>query len=206
MRTSTKTLSVSAVAALALTLGACGADDATQPQERATSGGIQSEDVPGSADDTASPSANTTDAPESAMESDEDSGPNAGVYEAIDLAEAEVGGIAFEIDREDDGRGGWEVSVVVDGEEIDVHVNLAGTEVLRTDRDGDLDAEERAALDAATITLADAIRTALGEVDGVIDDVDLDDDEGTYAWEVDLDGDIEVYVSVTGEVLRVDRD
>ena len=104
MRTSTTTLSVSAIAALALTLAGCGADDADQPVEPSTGGGIQREDVPGTTEtDTASPSPDTTDAPETTAGADEASGPNAGVYDAIALAEAETGGTAFEIDREDDG-------------------------------------------------------------------------------------------------------
>lgn len=198
---------MSAIAALALTLAGCGADDADQPVEPSTGGGIQSEDVPGTTEtDTASPSPDTTDAPETTAGADEASGPNAGVYDAIALAEAETGGTAFEIDREDDDDEGWEVSVAVGDEEVDVHINLAGTQVIEIDRDDDLDDDERAALEAATITLAEVIRTALAEVDGILDDVDLDDDEGTYAWEVNLDDDIEVYVSVTGEVLRIDRD
>ena len=78
---------------------------------------------------------------------------------------------------------------------------------LRTDDGDDLDSDERAALDSAQITLADAIRTALEEVGGTLDDVELDEDGGTVAWEVSIDDDVEVYVDITtGEVLRVDRD
>ncbi|HLS48650.1 MAG TPA: PepSY domain-containing protein [Actinomycetaceae bacterium] len=213
MRTSTA-MSVSAAAALALTLAACGGDDAEQPPQP-PAGDIQSEDVPGATTEApAAPSPDATDAspsPEAngsttGSSGDDAAGPNAGVFAAIELAESEAGGTAFEINREDDEEEGWEVSVAVGDDEVDVHLDPAGTEVLRTDRDDDLDDDERDALAAATITMADAIRIAFDEVDGALDDVDLDDENGTFAWEVNFEGDTEVYVAVTGEVLRVDRD
>lgn len=91
---------------------------------------------------------------------------------------------------------------------VEVTVSPDGTTVESTEED-DLDAEDRDALDAASITVVEAIEIAVGEVGGVLDDVELDEEDGTYAWEVTLDGtdsgdDVEVLVSVTGEVLRTD--
>lgn len=193
MRTSTRTAATAlALLALGLPLAACG-EDAPPESRPAITSGTDSTDVATDAAATNGPSAS----PDTAGD----------VYAAIGLAEAEAGGTAFEVDREDDHGGGWEVSVAVGEEEVDVHVDLAGTEVLGTDRDDDLDPDERAALAAAGITLADAIRTALAEVDGVLEDVDLDAEDGTPVWEVSIEHDAEVHVEVaTGEVRRVERD
>lgn len=65
----------------------------------------------------------------------------------------------------------------------------------------------KAALEGASVTLADAMQTALGEVDGRIVEAELDPD-GTPVFEVELlsaDGAIEVRIDpATGEVQSVD--
>lgn len=195
MRTRTSFTAV-ALLALAAPLVACGEDTPPESQPAITSGTRPATDGATTSDDGGAP-ATGDDATDATTED---------VYAAIGLAESEAGGTAFEVDREDDGTEGWEVSVAVGDEEVDVDVDLAGTEVLGTDRDDDLDDDERAALAAATITLADAIRTALAEVDGVLDDVELDEEDGTGVWEVSVGDDTEVYIDVaTGDVLRVDQ-
>ncbi|MCK0111512.1 PepSY domain-containing protein [Ornithinimicrobium sp. F0845] len=127
---------------------------------------------------------------------------------AIDTAEAETGGTAYEIDDLDDD-GTWEVDVRVDDHSVEVKVSADGAEVLQTEQD-DLDDDDRAALEAATITLQDAIELAVSEVGGVLDDAELEG-EGNgnpHHWEVSVDtderDDIEVLISVTGEVLGTD--
>lgn len=128
---------------------------------------------------------------------------------AIDTAESEAGGTAYELDDQDDDDT-WEVDVAVDDRSVEVTVSADGTQVVGTE-DDDLDDDDRRALAAATITLADAITTALAEVPGTFDDAELDADDGTFAWEVTIDvapdDDVDVYVDVTtGTVLRVERD
>lgn len=128
---------------------------------------------------------------------------------AIDTAEAETGGTAYEIDDLDDD-GTWEIDVRVEDHSVEVTVSKDGTEVLETEQD-DLDDDDRAALDAATITLQDAIELAISEVGGVLDDAELEgeDDGNPHHWEVSVDtdsrDDIEVLISVTGEVLGTDN-
>lgn len=134
---------------------------------------------------------------------------NETVATAIELAEATAGGTAFEVERTDAaGDRVWEVSVAVDGAEIEVLVSLDGAQVLGSRPDGALSPDERAALDAATVTIAEAISTALAEVEGVLDEVDLERHGDGYAWEVGIDHgdgqDTDVYVDVaSGEVLAV---
>ncbi|GAA1135120.1 PepSY domain-containing protein [Ornithinicoccus hortensis] len=126
----------------------------------------------------------------------------------IAVAEGEAGGTAYEIDDQDDD-GSWEVDVAVGDRSIEVTVSADG-QVVETEED-DLDEDDRDALAAATITIVDAAAAGLDEVDGTLDDIELDEEDGTFAWEVTIDtaddDDVEVYVDVTtGEVIRVDRD
>ena len=139
-----------------------------------------------------------TDSPDAAGEHTE-------LLAAIDLAEAEADGTAFGIDDEDGGN--WEITVAAGDEEIEVLVSGDGTEVLGTDNEGSLDSDDRAGLDAADVTISEAIETAAGEHTGSIDDVELDDEDGTFAWEVNFTDDVEIYVHVTnGDILKVERD
>lgn len=132
-----------------------------------------------------------------------------GVLAAIDLAVAEHDGApAFEVD---DGDGGiWEVHVAVGDDDIEVHVSADGTEVISSERESDLDSEDRGGLDiAGDYTLGQAVRAAIGEYGGTapVDDVTIDDDGGAFAWEVGFADDVEVYLDIaTGEVLRVEND
>lgn len=132
-----------------------------------------------------------------------------GVLAAIDLAVAEHDGApAFEVDDEDGGT--WEVHVAVGEDEIEVHVSADGTEVISSERDDDLDSDDRAGLEAAgDYTLAEALRAAIAEYGGTarVDEVSIDEDDGTYAWEVSFTDDVEVYLDIaTGDVLRVETD
>lgn len=126
---------------------------------------------------------------------------------AVATAETETAGIAYEIDDQDDD-GTWEVDVRAGDRSVEVTVSADGTAVEGTEED-DLDSEDAAALDAASITLVEAIEIAIGEVGGVLDDAELKEEDGRFAWEISLDGtgsgdDVEVLVSVEGEVLRTD--
>lgn len=130
-----------------------------------------------------------------------------GVIAAIATAEADAGGRAFELD---DGDGGtWEVHVAVGGDDIEVLVSADGSEVLGSDREADLGSTDAAGLDATSISLSDAVRLAIAEYGGTepVDDAGISDEGGgEYAWEVAFMDDVEVYLTLDGEVLRVETD
>ncbi len=219
----------------ALVFSACGGDDDTAV-DPATSADTEPSPTAATTGDTADPTA-TTDSPattattstgaattdDAAATTDtaDDAAPTtaaatttsvtatAEVWQmAIDTAESEAGGSAYELDDQDDD-GTWQVDVAVDDRSVEVTVSADGTQVVGTE-DDDLDDDDRQALAAATITLADAITTALAEVPGTLDDAEIDADDGTVAWQVTVDvtPDVaDVYVDVaTGAVLRVERD
>lgn len=132
----------------------------------------------------------------------------AGVLAAIPLAEAHAGGFAFELD---DGDGGiWEVHVAVGGDDIEVHVDASGSDVISSEREADLGSDDAAGLDAAGIGLAEAIEIAIVEYGGTapVDDAGISDEGGgAYAWEVAFADDVEVYLDITdGTVLRVETE
>ncbi len=228
MRNTNRILTVALAASCAILLASCGSSDeeATQPGVVASApASDQSEDTAGSgttdgSDDTQD-TATSEDAATTAAGGG-DTGPGTatgdaaggdadiqGVLDAIALAESEAGGTAYEIDDEDDDTA-WEISVAAGDQVLEVTVSADGTEVLGTESDGSLDDDDRQAVDTAGISLGEAIVTALAEVDGNLDDVEVDDDGGTVSWEVTVDqGDVEheIYVDVvTGEVLRVSTD
>jgi uncharacterized membrane protein YkoI len=120
---------------------------------------------------------------------------------AINTAEASAGGRAFELERED---GTWQIHVAVGDREVEVHVASDGTTVQSSNDDDGIDADERAALDAAVTTLADAVRIGTTENPGGerLDEVQLDEEAGTWTWQVDLADGSTVRVSAAdGSVL-----
>lgn len=202
----TKTTALTAAFALALTLGlgACSDDDtdtaappaAEETTDGADAGGTGQDGTGGDADGTGDTGAG-------------EAGPDDVTNQALDAiaaAEEEAGGTAYEIDDRN-GSGTWEVDVAVDDRSVEVEIDADGA-VVGTE-DDDLDGDDRAGLEAATISLPDAIKLAIGEVGGYLDDAELEEEDGQHYWEVSLDGtdqgdDIEVKVSVTGEILEID--
>lgn len=221
-RTTHLTLALALTAALGLSACADEADPVTTPGAAGTTDApvvatpdATGDDATDDADDTGSGDDATSDDATSGAATDA-AGSASGLtgaeltsaaLDAIDTAEAETGGVAYQIDDQDDD-GTWEVDVRVDDRSVEVRVAADGGSVEATE-DDDLDDDDRAALDAATITLAEAIEAAIGEAGGHLDDAELDEENGTHAWEVSLDGtgqgdDVDVKVSVTGEVLTTE--
>lgn len=127
---------------------------------------------------------------------------------AIERAEQETGGVAFEIDNEDQDRA-WEIDIADGTRHITVIVSGDGEMIVSTSDDAEeVDAADRAALDAATTTLAQALEAAADEIGegNAFDGASLEDDEGdSQAWKVTFEDATEVFVSITdGSILRGD--
>lgn len=161
-----------------------------------------------------SPGATATTAPddgasaESADGSDALSISVANALAAIDLAEAETSGVAYELDDEDD-RSVWKIDVHVDGVGFEVTVNWEGTQVLSVDQDDTTDRDDLEKLEVATLSMQDAITAAATESSGTLTNADLSEENGVVAWEIEFenerDDDVEVRVNaVTGEIVRID--
>lgn len=230
MRTTTRrTMTATLTLALALTLGACSAEETEGPGVDGTTAGTPAapsdetptgddaiDDATDDVDET--DDAGDTDGDDDTDDADDTAGATGGAaagdltasgLAAIEAAEADQDGTAVEIDDQDDD-GTWEVTVRIGDRTVEVTVGADG-EVAGTDDEDDLDAEDIAALDAATTTLAEAIETAVAQTGGVLDDAELDEEDGTYVWKVSVDGtdagddDVEVHVdTVSGEVVKTD--
>lgn len=123
------------------------------------------------------------------------------VISAVVLAESDAGGRAFELEIE---GGTAQVHVAAGGRDVEVDVDLAGPTVAGRRDDGDLDADDRATMDAAPTTLADAVRVAAAahDGDGGIDEVSLENGEDA-AWKVAFTDAGDVAVSVAdGTIVR----
>lgn len=229
LMTNTRKLTVTTALVLSLSLGlaGCGADegdDTSTPAGADVTGGANTTPTGDDAAPNGNTSGNTSDDDDADDTSDReddadddaaDATASAGTSEdtntaalaAIATAETETGGVAYEIDDQDDD-GTWEVDVRVGETSVEVTVSADGTSVLGTE-DDDLDDEDRAGLDAAELTLTEAIELALADTPGVLDDAELDGDDNQHAWEITLDvaqdDDLDLLVSVTGEIIHVER-
>lgn len=231
--TDQKTLSLAALTLSALLLAGCGnggtggaettdgAGTTTAAEPTATADATAGESPSASPTDGAtageSPSGTATAGESASPTSTETSSPSPGTgSEAAAVAaavvaaeEAVTGGQAFEIDRKD-GDGGWEVKLAVGDREKEVDVSEDGSEVTPQEGDDQLDQEDRERIAQVQVSLEEAVRTALDEVDGTLDGAQLDTEDGTTVWEVDVDDaegtSVDVYVNVdNGSVVKVDR-
>lgn len=204
----TRTMAIGAAALLLLTGCGDGGDESIEPVDTTQAPPADGDD--GQDDGSTDPADDTQDtgagdADDQTDEAGTAGGDHAGVLAAVDLAESETGGVAFELDDDDDGT--WEIQVADGEDELEVLVSADGAEMLGIEPDGRLDDEDRQALDAATITLTEAIEIAAEHAAGQVDAVDLDEEDGVFTWEVDFTDDVEVYLNVeNGEVLKVEND
>lgn len=195
----------------ALALAACGtADDDTAANTQETA--VQQSPTqaattaPASASGSATGSASTS--PAAASGSVERQGDDP-AYAAIDeILGLHGDGVIVEMDLDDDDAK-WEVDVVVgdDVKEYDVTTDGQVSEGVRPQIDDDV---RRAG--EAQVTAETAISTALqGRTDQTVDEVDLDEEDGTLAWKVELDrenGDDGAEVKIdakTGDVIEVEE-
>lgn len=235
MKKSTRISSITFALALAVGVAGCGGDEDTEPLGDVPTIGSGAEptdqstgdtDDTDAADDTGAPTDDTGSATgdddDTATDDVDDStatggagkpdspatetdGQTAQAIAAINLAEQEVGGVAYELDDEDD-QSGWKVDVNVDGRDYEVLVNWEGTEVIRSSADGTVDSDDIGKLQVVTLTIQEGIEAAFGEVPGHVVAVDLETENGVVVWEVEFDdNDRDVYVNAQdGSIVKID--
>lgn len=188
---------------------ASGSDDTTTGEASDTGGadgaasdGGTAGDEPGAGDDAASGGAPL---PENADLATEQLPVPA--EEAVAIALETAGGgeaVSVSIDHEDDRGWVWEIEVALDGREHEIDIDAATGEVLQHEEDEDTVVEP--AVDVTSpMTPAEAIDLALQKHAGRVSSWELDSDDGTIRYQIDLeqsgDDDTEIEVDVeTGEV------
>lgn len=196
--TKLSTLLAASAAAGALALAGCGnSDDAQQTDDARQQSTAQAE--------------NSKSADENADESQNEKGGSLeAAHAAIDLAEKEIGGKTIEIDFDDDKT--WDLTVLKGTEEHEVEINAEGTEIIKKEKDDDeAEREDVDALKKAKTSLKDALKKAIDEQAGTIDEADLDTDgEPTWSVEIYPEGktdSVDVYVSaMNGEIVDEPED
>ncbi|WP_127571126.1 PepSY domain-containing protein [Georgenia faecalis] len=193
------------VAAL-LVVAAC--SDAGGGDSPATEPATQ--EAPTTAEATASETVTDLEPDEPSMSSGDDASPAPFAPEdaaigALAAAEAvSENGRAYELDRDDD-EGAWQVHVAVDDLEREVEVSADGNTVVREEDEGPVDADDRARLDAASTSANEAAMTALTDIQGNVEEIELEGPEDAPVWRVEVrttDGaNVEVRVdAVTGDI------
>ena len=183
-------------------------DDSASPDDTATPDDSASPDDDGTA--TASGSASPSESP-----TDDATGGSGGeaavVASAVAAAEDAVGGDAqaFEIGRED-SPASWEVTVAADDREHQVYVSQDGEDVISQEEEGGLDSDDGEKLAQVRVPLDEGLATALETVNGTVDEAQLETEDGTVVWEVEIDepdgNSVDVFVNVEdGSVLKIDR-
>ena len=176
-----KPTAIAATAALGLlVLAGCGGGDASNDQ--GGDGG----------------NASATDDDDNDNDTDDDgtgrpSGPNVGTgaktaMAALDTAEKDVkDGTAFELDLDDDGGGGWDVTVA-SGTKAQYEVRVAedGAKVESNNKDDDTD-EDLGKLGGVDLTAGKAAERAADDHAGDVTGVDFEvRNDGTETWQVTL--------------------
>ncbi|GAA4111564.1 PepSY domain-containing protein [Enteractinococcus coprophilus] len=172
---------------------ACGTDDSSEqsPADQDTQTQTAQADP--------SPTETTEDTQTPDATDDTQSAGDGEVFDVIDAVEAEYdGGFIVDIDRDDNGSS-YDVDVVVDNEVVELDVTPDGN-ISVDERDSEDDKIAKA--ERATVTVTDALNEAFNQhSDATLDQIDLDEDDGTLRWEVELDGadgsDIELEVPAT---------
>ncbi|MEO9249114.1 PepSY domain-containing protein [Citricoccus nitrophenolicus] len=189
----TKTLALSGtgVLALALLTGCSVADDGTPEADSGTSATAETSPTtaetssPSATDDSGTPSASTT-SPNTSTGAATTTGEDP-IFAALDALLAEHSdAVIVQVDREDDDTF-FDLEAVIGDRVVDFDVSTDGS-VRENDDDDDGDDVRRAG--EAQVTAEEAARAALEGRDGQsIDSMELDKDNGTLRWEVDLDRD-----------------
>ena len=211
-----KHLALTSVAALALTLSACGApaednnssnDNETQQTQEATQN-TESEDM--ASQDTSDDMDDADDADDSNdAAASTKGGSKDNALKAIDTAEKEIGGKVVDLDWDDD-KSGWDVEVVKGNKSHEIEISPDGSKITNRDEVEDVDSDDRREYDAIKVDIRKAIETALKDTPGGLDDVSVDEEQGQIMWEVDVypeggGSDVTIYIDVkSGKILKKD--
>lgn len=202
----TRTVLVTLASAALLGLTACGnAQDPAGPGDSRYERSGESSASP-SAGSSSSSSESSSSSSSSSTSGSSSSSAGDSVLAAIAAAEAEAGGTAYEVDEE--GGGAWRIDVAKG--DRSVAVDVAGDGTATSGREGDIDAEDKAGLDAAKVDLGRAVETALRATPGTLDGAELEEEGGTHRWKIsirtDQGDDTDVLVDVRSGKATPERD
>ena len=108
------------------------------------------------------------------------------------------------------GKVRGKITVAADDREHQVYVSQDGEDVISQEEEGSLDSDDREKLSRVQVPLEEGLATALETVNGTVDEAQLETEDGTVVWEVEIDepdgNSVDVFVNVEdGSVLKIDR-
>lgn len=203
---SSNPLGILSVTAAALALAACAPDDA---QQTTNDGAAEVQDSPSPEESPAGEESPTDAATEDTAtdEATDDAAVGATgdhpVYQAIDAALEEYpDGVVTEFEDNTDDDGYVEVFVYDGQTEWELEIDSQSFEIIHSEDDG-IDEDDRDEAEAVEIEIAEAIQTAESEGGAEPYQGELDTEDGTVVWEIELTNGAEIYVDVaTGDVVR----
>lgn len=134
------------------------------------------------------------------------------VKEAKKIALSEQEGHVESIDLEKEhGRLYFEVDIEQGNKDYEIYIDASTGEVLKVDFDDDSMNKDRTEYSFADfITIEKAKEIAVGEVGGEVIEIELDEDDGRYEYDLELRidrGEADITIdAVTGEILEVELD
>lgn len=130
---------------------------------------------------------------------------------AVEIATETVGGgdlVQVEIDYDDRaGAWEWEIELVMDGSQHELDIDATTGEV--TEHDVDEDDDQDPVVDVTSpMTPSEAIEIAVGQEPGRVSGWELDSEDGSIRYEIEIDradgGDIDVEIDVETGDIRID--
>lgn len=199
-------LSLAALALSALLLTGCGGDGGdggaggdgtTAPAETGAPADTATPDDSASPDDTATPDDSASPDDDGTATASGSASPS---ESPTDDATGGSGG----------DRGGHDGCLAADDREHQVYVSQDGEDVISQEEEGGLDSDDGEKLAQVRVPLDEGLATALETVNGTVDEAQLETEDGTTVWEVEIDepdgNSVDVFVNVEdGSVLKIDR-
>lgn len=135
---------------------------------------------------------------------------NLSIEEAIKTAQEEGKGKVSDVELEwERGNLVYNVELQGNGTETDVELNANTGEVLKVKSEKEDEQDEEITLDQKLFSASDAIQLAEKEADGEFSELQLDHDNGTLIYDIELEGKQEAEIKIdalTGKVLKVELD
>lgn len=129
------------------------------------------------------------------------------ILEVIEVARGEFEGVVTQVDldRYRDGHY-YDIEMESDTEDFEIKIDATTLEILEseTESDNDLDEEELAKFNGEIASIEELVESTREYFDGIIEDIDLDEDDGVIIYEVDITDDhLDIELEINAEDLSI---
>ena len=129
------------------------------------------------------------------------------ILEVIEIARGEFEGVVTQVDldRYRDGRY-YDIEMESDTEDFDIKIDATTLEIIQseTESDSNLDEEELAKFNGEIASIEELVESTREYFDGIIEDIDLDEEDGVIIYEVDITDDyLDIELEINAEDLSI---